>query len=82
MSEQQKDSPLEQLARRFETYAEDNEAMSSRRYFSPTERRTMRDKAVGWRQAAKELREIELDLTSKGLTLLMCSAATGLPVAE
>lgn len=83
MSDAQKDSPLEQLAQRFETYADDNEALLSRGHmYKAAERVKIGHRIATWRDVAKELREIEADLLRQDRVLLLCSAATRLPVAE
>ena len=54
-------SLFEQLARRFETYADDSEAMIRRRYVKGSSARAADVRACTWRDAAKELRQIAAD---------------------
>lgn len=54
-------SMVEQLARRLETYADDNDAMVSRRRLTITDAREMKSIAHTFRNAAKELREAMTD---------------------
>lgn len=51
-------SLFEQLARRFDTYADDEIAIASRTKRTGTDARTSVVRAKTWREAAKELREI------------------------
>lgn len=82
MSEQQKDSPLEQLAQRFEIYASDIEAMLRRGYSMKGGKVHQRSRAATFLAVAAELRTIELQMLEQDRQLLVCSVATGLPVAE
>lgn len=67
-------TPLEQLARRFETYADDNEALMARRgILTATDKREVMTKVHTWREMAKEMRELELDLMSKGFKVVVTS---------
>lgn len=55
---EQKDPPLvEQLARRLETFADDNDAMASRRRLTITDAREMKSAAHTYRSSATELRD-------------------------
>lgn len=66
------DTPLEQLAKRFETYAADNEHLLSRGYmYKGIERTRLSERIKTWRDVAKELRELEPELTNKGLKLVL-----------
>lgn len=76
-----KDSPLEQLAQRFAIYGSDQLA-SARWGSSKTDIAKRRLRAEVYASVAVELREIEVQLLAQDRKLVMCSAATGLPVME
>lgn len=82
MSEQQKDSPLEQLAQRFEIYASDIEAMLKRGYSMKGGKAHQRSRVATFLAVAAELRIIETQMLEQDRILLVCSASTRLPVAE
>lgn len=82
MSEQQKDSPLEQLAQRFEIYASDIEAMLKRGYSMKGGKAHQKSRAATFLAVAEELRTIETQMLAQDRKLAVCSVATGLPVTE
>lgn len=82
MSDAKKDSPLEQVAQRFEIYASDIEAMLKRGYSMKGGKAHQRSRAVTFLSVAAELRTIETQMLEQDRVLLVCSAATRLPVAE
>lgn len=81
MSEQQKDSPLEQLAQRFAVYGSDQ--LASMRWSNTKADKDRRVAAASlYASVAAELRTIEAQLREQDRQLLLCSISTGLPVAE
>lgn len=81
MSEQQKDSPLEQLAQRFEIYGSDQLA-TVRWGISKADKAKRVAASHLYASVAAELRTIEAQLREQDRQLLLCSISTGLPVAE
>lgn len=70
----------EQLARRFETYADDIDTCLRKGYDMKGGKVRQAVRVEMWREAASELRSIEAQHDKLGVKLAIVSKATGLPV--